>query len=473
MNLRQCGKLALALILLLSSALLAAKPAQSSLQLQPGVDLIILIDQSGSMWGSAGRPATDPEDLRVDSARYLIDYMAFDNKFVNPHRTNRVVVIGFGSPDKTHIMVNLTSLDTEEGIASAKESIEAESLGNTNFISALRLVREVFPPASDEEVRSGLRRRVIVILTDGGPYDGRELSYGEYFTEIQDYYANELGADIYPLYTICVDEPGRYWSDVKAHWSTIAGEGHTRRVEDIKEARRVMVSLLCPLLNEPGVGTECRLQEIGEHFMPPYVRSVSFSFLKYDPDAKISLYQPDGSEVTPNDQNVLEYVSGDYSELWMLDEPQAGCWHSERVGTGKVDVFIQVVFANLEMTRPDEPHPYILPLEFGFELKNTAGQPIDALLEYPITFEAQLMAPDGSVCPVDIRRTAAGEYVSTQAAETKMSGPYTLTVQGSTVLPPFDCRPTDGSLTIFTNTYQIPTYAPTLEVTEPVSPRIK
>ena len=34
------------------------------------VDLMVLLDQSGSMSGAMGQPATDPKNLRVDAVKY-------------------------------------------------------------------------------------------------------------------------------------------------------------------------------------------------------------------------------------------------------------------------------------------------------------------------------------------------------------------------------------------------------------------
>jgi len=442
-----------------------------------GIDLIVALDQSASMWGiGQDYPATDPARRRIYTTQYLIDYLAFDNEFVNPHRTNRVVVVSFGSPHLTHLLVNLTPLDAEAAAAEAKEEVVAENLWNTSFLSAFELIREVFPVGTDEEVLSGLRHRVIVLITDGGPYDVRELTYQEYFAEIGDYYNSELGADKYQLYVVGIDDTDRYWSDVETYWKDIATEDHVVRVESVDEVNREIVRQICPLLNETGTGSECRLQEIGPHFIQPYARSVSFSFFKYDPDARIYLYRADGSPVSvdPPDPDVLGYQSTPRDELFVLGNPAPGCWRSERVGTGRVDVFTQIVFSNLQMTVPSEAHPQLLPLRLEFELCDSEGERIDELAEYPITCGGILLDPDNGEQFIDTQRIGSGLYSSMRSAETSAIGPYELTILGTTTISePLPCLSAVGSTPVFTRTFQIPVYTPPFQVTTPISPHLQ
>lgn len=448
------------------------QPPAADTPAPPGIDLIILLDQSGSMSGVGGR-ATDPDGRRVYTTQYLIDYLAFDNNFVNPDRSNRVVVIGFGSPGQAELAVPPTYLKEAEDIQAAKAGVTAKNLGDTNFVSPLQMVRVVFPEATDAEVIDGARRRLIVVITDGGPYDTREgMTLDGYFSEIRDYYANKLKlADHYPLYVVGVDDANRYWQVVGPRWQAFAASAE--RVTDVNAVNRYVADQLCTFLNPTGESTECRLQDIGYHFIQPYARTVAFSFFKYRPDALISLKRTDGSPVAvdPRDPDVLDYVATPRDELFVLSNPEPGCWKSAREGEGRVDVVTQVIFNHLSLTQPASAHPQALPLELVFELNDENGSPVNEDPDYPVTITGVLTAPNGREQDVGIERAGGGNrYVSTTVPELTVAGDYHLTVTGfTTVLDSANanCLQSAEPIKVFQNQYQIPVVAPGLEVLSP------
>lgn len=462
----------------------------------PGIDLIILLDQSGSMSGSAEYRATDPTERRIQTGQYLIDYLAFDANSVH-QRSNRVVVIGFGSPDKTHLLVPLASLEDPDSIRNAKDLIVAENLGNTSFISALELVRRVFPAVTDTEIESGARQRLIVLITDGGPYDARAertenpYTYADYFEELRGYYDANLS--LFTLYVIGIDDANRYWSQVESRWEDITGTGHAVRVLSVEEMNREIIRLVCPFLNPDKPADYCRVSVLGYHFIQPYARSVSFSFFKYNPGAQISLYRPDETFVNVDchdasvwDTDVTNVACTETGEgntrdeMYEISNPVPGCWRSAREGTGQVDVFTQVAFNRLRLKTPTDPQPENLPLHFGLELLDMNGQPVDELAGYPLLLEAHLVGSGGSGQTVDFQRVGIGEYVSVDPVLPLTSGFYTLTLQGSTVLTPTPelrrCLTfTQDSLVLplFGHAFQIPVYMPRVEVVSPAQPHLR
>ncbi len=440
----------------------------------PGIDLIILLDQSDSM------VETDPDDRRVYTTQYLIDYMAFDNKYVNPDRSNRVVVINIGSPENTDIMVPLTFLKSEANVTAAKNQVLAHDLGYTSFITALHLVREVFPLATDEEITSGQRQRLIVIISDGGPYDERALTHNEYFAELREYYndTSQL-ASIYPLYVVGIDDANRYWPRVGALWLDRLALS-AEKVADVNAVNQYVAGQLCGFLNPAGDQSQCTLQEIGYHFIQPYASTVAFSFFKYSPNAVITLTRPEEDapvETDPRDTDLLDFQTTPRDELYVLSNPRAGCWLSERQGEGKVDVITQVVFNDLRLTQPAAAHPQVLPLQLVFELREPNGELINEDPAFPVTVEGLLTGPDGSVQPIQIQRAVdqngvpiAGRYASTSVPELNMPGEYHLTVSGFTTVADIvnnPCVNTAEPFKVFQNEYGIPVIAPGFRILTP------
>lgn len=439
----------------------------------PGIDLIILMDQSGSMSGTKEHSATDPDKRRVYTTRYLLDYMAFDNNFVNEDRENRAVVIGFGSPGKEELMVPLTYLKSSESVEEAKQKIKADDLEYTSVVSALEMVRDVFPQKTDQEVESGKRERLIVLITDGCPYDERALTCKQYIQEVKDIYQNRLSlSEYFPLYVVGVDDISRYWNVAGPAWEEFATAA--KRVKDINEVNQYIANKLCVLLNPGEKESVCRLQELGEHFIQPYAKSVAFSFFKYSEQATIQLYRADGSKVVVEDsdkqetwsEDVLDYKATVRDELYVISEPQPGCWSSEQKGEGKVDVITQVIFNDLRLTKPTAVHPIVQPLEFAFELRDEDGQYVNEDENFPISLDAVLTASDGTEQTIDVQRAKdedgsplPGRYVSTNIPEINLTGEYHLLLKGFVEVQGkinIQCLETAEAIKVFENEYFIP-----------------
>lgn len=490
-----------------------------------GIDLIILLDQSSSMSkGGENTQPTDPDNLRVDAARYLIEYLAFDNASVNPHRVNRVVVIGFGT--YAELLVNLTTLNSEENVEAAKSQIVSQDLGYTNFSSALEMVREVFPPATDAELANNARRRIIVVITDGEPFDCRSFKdddsracperwedddpfeIEDYFVEIEEYYEQELGIEKYPLYIVGIDKFNQYWENglkVEPYWRAIASnpeepeQRHTFRTLNSNELTSKILDFLCPFLGDLGVSRDCRIVELGTHFIPPYADMVRFNFFKYRDDSEISLYWPDAQNLNPNpdslpnqtllippadDANInVEYEVHDRrTESYQITSPPAGCWQTSKRGDGRVDVLTDISFKNsLEMVEPSAPHSQLEPLQLAFKATYENGNPIEPQPGFDIRFEAQLFDPDGNpvVAPIiEPDGNTQGSYVSTNDLQTPMAGKYTGSIAGFVDIPDtFGCFEPESingrTLRLFDMPFEFEVTAPNLQVTYPNSAHLQ
>lgn len=471
------------------------KTVFSQSNIGPGVDLVILIDQSNSMFGLGATEergaitGTDRDGRRIDSAQYLMDYMAFDNLHVNPNRINRVLVIAFGSRGREKVVVPLTKLSSQQDVQKAKNLVAplrspTESLNGTDFISAFEEIPKQFSTvAEDADLSNKLRRRLVVVITDGGPdiRGTRFNAQADYFEYLGEVYQNQLGEQ-YPVYVIGIDqnEPPLYWEDVVNLWeSEVSGKGNAMRVTDPDEINKQVVKMFCPFLNPQGTGDECRLQDIGDHLVLPYARHASFSFFKYDPEAKIDLYRPtltgetggDKVQVEPQDPDLIEYNKTPSDEFFGLEDPLPGCWRSEREGAGKVDVLLQIAFNNMLMTQPSSAHPSVSPLNFEFSLKDAQGEPIDELGNFPINIDAEVTGPDGSSQSLTIKKEQPGLYLSQQPALTPVTGTYKLNLAGTTTIPALnDCLSSAGEYSIFSQTFQVPVYKPNTIIGHPDKP---
>lgn len=459
---------------------------QTQSSIGDGIDLIILIDQSGSMTtGDETVGPTDPEGLRLDAARYLIEYMAFDSSTVNPNRVNRVTVVGFAG--WAEVLVYPTTLDSQNNVKLAQDQIRTQSLGGgTNFLAGLKLIREeIFPPATDIELQNDQRRRIIVIVTDGSPFytEAEDLEYTnqQYFGEIEEYYLQEFGRQEYPLYIVGIDQFNIYWQDVAPFWNEIATpdalELRAFRATNSEEVATKVITFLCPFLGQTGTNRDCRIVELGDHFVPPYAHIVRFSFFKNQQDSEIELARPPsqgGTAVSPNDTDVLFTPHDIRTESYEITFPEPGCWTTTKRGQGRVDVSIDTSFKNfLELRTPSEFHPQLVPLELVFEAKDNNGMPIVERPEFPVQFESHLVDPNGNIQSVSVTKQNGvdGVYISTNDLQTPLPGQYKVIIRGTVNInaADFSClQENEGGIqTIFDKEFTFEVFQPSLDVIYP------
>ena len=442
-------KTAFLLLILLSISLLVSNSVtEAQVDIGEGIDLIILVDQSGSMTvGEDNIAPTDPEGLRLDAARYLIEYMAFDNNSVNPDRVNRVTVVGFAG--WADVLVYPTTLDSAENMKNAQAQIRQQNLGGgTNFLAGLEMIREdIFPPATDVELENDHRRRIIVIITDGSPFyaEAEESSFTQeqYFTEIEDYYLQQFGREKYPLYIVGIDQFNYYWKSVERFWNAIASPSpldptmnRAFRAVNSEEITTEIISFLCPFLGQTGTDRDCRVVELGEHYVEPYAHTVRFSFFKNQQDSQIELSRPmsqGGAVVMEGDPDVTFIPHNIRTESYEIRFPEPGCWTTTKRGEGRVDVLTDTSFKNfLELNTPVDLHPQIVPLKLVFDVKDENGLPIAEKSGYPVRFEASLTDPNGNVQRVEVAKENGTDcvYISTNNLSTEILGEYRVEIKG-------------------------------------------
>ena len=141
------------------------------------LDLVVLIDQSRSM------KVNDPNNLRIEALRQIIDYLGDSVLYFCPDAKHRLAVIGFG--DKGALYTEDTQVYFSNVVIAPRTLGEwigtrdklksnlpgPENLEGTDFLSAFRAAKDVFNRwggvSSKEDVLP--RRKVVLLLTDGGP----------------------------------------------------------------------------------------------------------------------------------------------------------------------------------------------------------------------------------------------------------------------------------------------------------------
>jgi hypothetical protein len=165
------------------------------------IDLVLVIDDSGSMYGSSG----DPNGVRRAAALSVVTLL----ERATPPRASgtRVGVVHFGSTAPTELMLPLTDIRRRRVIDDAL-AIPA-SLGGTNVAAALARSRDILTASTG-------RIQLVIVVTDGieevGAPTADELSL--------------LPPDI--VHVVLVDHGRGCDATFEARWSTLALGSFTR-----------------------------------------------------------------------------------------------------------------------------------------------------------------------------------------------------------------------------------------------------
>ncbi|GFP39747.1 vWA domain-containing protein, partial [Candidatus Hakubella thermalkaliphila] len=340
------------------------------------LDVFLLLDQSGSMrW-------TDPENIRLEAARYFTKYLAAFYTDIFDHHLG---LINFGTTAPVEAMVPLMPLD-RQAISSIESKIVPLDLGDTSFINALQLAVQSF--ASAEEGRE----RAVVIFTDGEPDDPRKLSKEAYFKEIKEFVAKNM-AEV-SLYVVAVDVEGKYWPEDKQFWGEIT-RGRIFGLPSVKEAEldKIYSTILLELLRIPELHWDEVPEEGLEVKIDPYLEKVTFSVLKERAEVEFSLIRGDGEKVRPEDPDVA-YSSGRLFEIYAISEPAPGMWkYTITKGRGRVEVGRAFIRVEAKLLQPLSPYPQGKTMELLASFRKRDGSPIKELPAYPLWMGARVIKP--------------------------------------------------------------------------------
>lgn len=146
-----------------------------------GVDLVVLIDESGSML------TNDPSHLRISAARNAIGSLGDNALYFCPGVQHRVAVVGFwderdGRPDTLPYIETVTLSPTLDGDGLLQWRAERQSLydvlpertdspGATDYLSAFQTANEILQRWRSDHLDGDdvPRRRGVILVADGGP----------------------------------------------------------------------------------------------------------------------------------------------------------------------------------------------------------------------------------------------------------------------------------------------------------------
>ena len=454
--------------ILLTGTLLWAAPGLAAARVPAGVDLIFLIDQSGSMTASgASGVANDRFGTRVEAIRRLEGML---EQSARAGYINRISVAEFGGrnarspafrPLVTLERVLLPALP--QGNVRAKSQFDAQFdrieqqvrpayRGDTDIANALELADEQvewfvanIPPLLPG-ARVGERKQVVVLITDGAPY-AAGVSPSQMDREVRQW------ASIYPRASDSLkfvvfgleDQGSNYWDERwEEYWKSVAsvdpqsGQGLAFKVDTSKPEDVRVAEKLAEVLHElipPGVAGQPGSYDT--YSAPAYLKALRFTIdyasSPWLPEAAIKVLAPDGSRLP-----VREY--GETAATIEIQDPLPGRYQL-REANAPYKVHVLPIYAAARLTAPRGTLARNARELLAYSL---AGRGPGGLFEPQgnlpaVNFLVEVRAPDGTIQTVPLKLSQnPGEIVSDREVDFNQLGKYQLAMSGKT-------RAQDGS----------------------------
>lgn len=181
-----------------SSILSQETPSTNVIQVDDcySLDIVFLVDQSGSMSGDDGNP-NDPLGNRFQAPRYAMDWLANNRLGQCPTAIHRIGVISFGTESEVNLPLTVINPATQEEWdaqrATLEQQISEEHMGTTDPLLAFKDAQKMLENAPDQGML--LRKQVLILLTDGQPcvqslgctYGNDRMDHDAYMTEMVEY----------------------------------------------------------------------------------------------------------------------------------------------------------------------------------------------------------------------------------------------------------------------------------------------
>ena len=374
----------------------AAAESQSSCN---ELEVVIIVDQSGSMPGSPDHPkANDPHGLRFFAPLRVVRWMGQD--FVGasglrvpsrPVITYHLALVEFGDQAQVRLPWTTVAPASEQEWQRQAEKL-AESLapqkgdlGNTNFLAAFEAARDLFAQRSGQ--RGGCPRRAILLLSDGMPYvappEGGHFSVVAHTNAVKSLVQEDLakaGAEVWV--TAINDSDDNYWPRMEPIWKGMLPpdeadkQPHAWLVNTEDEIGERFMRLMVEL-----TGRRVEPVMIGPRCVPPYLQEIVLTFYKRDPAEHLDVQDPSGPLVPARNDVEVEIIGYDEPiESLRVRRPLPGKWQVSTTAP-RADVIIDEVTlpAVGRLIQPvDQPGVQYIQDRVVFQITDSQGNPLPA-----------------------------------------------------------------------------------------------
>lgn len=373
------------------------------------LDVVFVIDQSGSMGGVASLAPNDPTGQRAYGPRWAIDFLADNALNVCPDAFHRVAMVSFG--DETEVDLPLSDINPENEEewtytrSSLKSFIAEKNMGQTDpepaFMEAIDILNEA------GSIGDAPRKRVIIFMTDGMPcveklgcvykpgqpstfdfvgyakrmkskidaalpFSQNLLKQEQCIDKLREIYgsdhipaadaqqcmqdfkvSNEDYENSTYIYTMLISYGSAWPKALRDVYSAMSSE-HGGRVIDITDNRGDIpanfLTIMTQLSGVPVTRLSC-----GSFAVNPYVKQARLTFFKLDDTIPVTLSYTDKNGVThqvvdgvsDGGFDVEEHYSEGANERYVFTMPYAGIWNIDSTACDGIDAYYEMVKLDL------------------------------------------------------------------------------------------------------------------------------
>lgn len=404
-----------------------------------GLDLVILVDQSGSMgginYGSSDHPAVnDSNELRFAATQFIMDWLGsasltygldLDHDF-------RVALIDFGDTVESRLDPPIVTIDprsdqewgpklSELQRQASAESFGYRNLGNTNHLLAFQKARQIFDTMDAEGV-SGNRLRAIIMLTDGIPYvletpassstetpasDGstptpappKPIALDRYMADLLPYVHDNFPYPEYRIFIVGMNDSDRdQWGPVVRYWNQVTNN-NAELVEENEQAGSTLQKFLEELRRTIGMGRGGFPAECGPYMVPPYLQMIRFNVHKASAQDRIGL-RVNNTDIDLQDTSKAT-VRGAASVIETIEipNPEPGFWDIVCPPSARLDpeIYSEEVQMVAQLLSPTGRQLQFVPAPIQLKLSGYGGSllPRYADPKYRLDVEARITQPSG------------------------------------------------------------------------------
>jgi uncharacterized protein YegL len=453
------------------------------------LDIVILIDQSGSMSGVSGN--NDPDGYRFEAAREVLEQLTRNKQEQCVNVEHRLSIITFGVDAKTHLYLSPISLgendDPDEWSKNYLQNIsEAERRPiqeYTNFIDAFEEAQTVFGRAKKPNDSSsyGERRQIVILVTDGKPTSSSNDK--DHICKLKSYLEEPFWTSK-SIYVVALNASVPYLDDDGCNNRSIRQDLqdisliHGGQLYDLPYNRQAIPTSLGDIVAKEFGQISEPVSCNDVFYLDPYLQKVEFRFYrsKDDANSRVTISKLDGSgnpmftlrdgdvELPSDNIGEMNFSSDNYDnssprkEEYIIDNPLPGAWSYEvdgmdrdecqrRIEGRKIDFFADVSLEpGNSIALPQIPVPPYYeekyPINYEVKLWNkNANQLIQNDPNYNLVIDLYWTLPSGEKTltiddtpvpnPIRLTPVGGGKWENTDTPVlTPNDGKYTIELVG-------------------------------------------
>lgn len=367
-----------------------------------GLDVTILLDQSGSMWKN---PRNDRYAHRIGQSKNLIYRLA--EHVEGTALVHRVSVIDFGSTASVALsnhVIRYNPADPGSALRDTKAVIERvvveRPMGDTNPADAMHLALMEYAKMDAAQALPG-RRRVLLVITDGRPdLPGRSPSDLQTAVKTE---AQSLKAKNVEMWVVGINDASNYWNDGDGvFWEGVTElPGHAR----LAETASSKIFTIIQDIADDWLGSKSAALKGDEYNCPPYLRRIVFSVNMGQPRSAVGVTDPDGKDIPPSSGGP-SINPGNFTRF-VVDDPKIGVYKIKRDPTRSYSWRVEETAADIKRLAPAKATGFEAPARILFQARDNKSNPLQMLNDYPINGVISIVPPTGS--PIELKADYLGD----------------------------------------------------------------